>query len=159
MVIEKASLEDLPEIMEIYAQARAYMWKNGNPTQWKNGYPGAKLTEENIRGGNCRVCRENGEIIGVFSCFPGPDPTYREICDGKWLNGSPYGVIHRIAVREHRKGVASACFAYALKQYGTVRIDTHENNIPMQRALEKNGFTRCGTIFLANGEPRIAYQK
>ena len=27
----------------------------------------------------------------------------------------------------------------------------------MQRSLQKFGFTRCGIIYLANGEDRIAY--
>ena len=39
-----------------------------------------------------------------------------------------------------------------------MRGDTHEDNLPMQRVLEKNGFQRCGTIFVEDGSPRIAYQ-
>ena len=29
----------------------------------------------------------------------------------------------------------------------------------MQHLLEKNGFVRCGIIYVANGTPRIAYQR
>ena len=29
----------------------------------------------------------------------------------------------------------------------------------MQHVLESNGFTRCGIIHVADGSPRIAYQK
>ena len=29
----------------------------------------------------------------------------------------------------------------------------------MQHLLEKNGFTPCGIIYVANGTPRIAYQR
>jgi len=29
----------------------------------------------------------------------------------------------------------------------------------MQHLLEKNGFVRCGRIFVANGSSRIAYHK
>ena len=42
---------------------------------------------------------------------------------------------------------------------GNLRIDTHEKNIPMQGCLAKNGFARCGIIYLEDGDPRIAYQK
>ena len=28
----------------------------------------------------------------------------------------------------------------------------------MQRQLEKNGFAKCGTIYLENGDSRTAYQ-
>ena len=34
----------------------------------------------------------------------------------------------------------------------------NDNQI-MQHLLEKNGFTRCGIIHVADGTPRIAYQK
>lgn len=29
----------------------------------------------------------------------------------------------------------------------------------MQHKIEKNGFTRCGIIYITDGSPRIAYQK
>ena len=29
----------------------------------------------------------------------------------------------------------------------------------MQHILEKQGFVRCGIIYVANGTPRIAYQR
>jgi len=102
---------------------------------------------------------ESGEILGVFCYFLGEDPTYQSIEDGAWINDRPYGVIHRIAVAVHQRGVASACFSWCYAACGNVKIDTHRDNIPMQRSLEKNGFSRCGIIHLANGDPRIAYQK
>ena len=44
-----------------------------------------------------------------------------------------------------------------------MRIDTHGGNLPMQRALEKAGFTPCGTIILVggseDGDPRLAFEK
>ncbi|MBQ8276780.1 MAG: GNAT family N-acetyltransferase [Clostridia bacterium] len=161
--IRPAVPADLPTVMQIYACARQYMRTQGNPTQWAGGYPPEALIREDIAQGYCHLCcdAENGEILGVFCFFIGEDPTYRRIEDGAWLNDAPYGVIHRIAVGEnaHRRGVASFCFAYAFERCGNVKIDTHLDNLPMQRSLEKNGFVRCGTIHLANGDPRIAYQK
>ena len=45
----------------------------------------------------------------------------------------------------------------------SIRIDTHAGNLPMQRALEKSGFSRCGTIYLKggaeDGDARIAFEK
>ena len=29
----------------------------------------------------------------------------------------------------------------------------------MRRMLEKHGFVHCGTIYLQNGDPRVAYEK
>ncbi len=39
------------------------------------------------------------------------------------------------------------------------RIDTHNDNKIMQHVIEKNGFIRCGIIYVKDGSPRIAYEK
>ncbi|MBQ9805323.1 MAG: AraC family transcriptional regulator [Clostridia bacterium] len=159
MKIRRATAGELPQIMEIYAKAREYMKQNGNPDQWKDNYPPTELIREDIEREKCYLCVSMGEIYGVFYFCEEDDPTYSYIENGKWLNDSPYGVIHRIAVAKHGKGVASFCFDYALSLCGNLKIDTHAENLPMQKALAKNGFTRCGTIYLEDGSPRIAYQK
>ena len=40
-----------------------------------------------------------------------------------------------------------------------LRIDTHKDNKIMINLIEKAGFERCGTIYVDDGTPRIAYQK
>lgn len=40
-----------------------------------------------------------------------------------------------------------------------MRIDTHERNLIMQHLLEENSYQKCGRIYVADGSPRIAYQK
>ena len=40
-----------------------------------------------------------------------------------------------------------------------VKGDTHEDNYVMQKVFEKNGFRRCGIIYVEDGTPRIAYQR
>jgi RimJ/RimL family protein N-acetyltransferase len=81
------------------------------------------------------------------------------ITDGAWVNDKPYGVIHRIASAGYRKGIASFCMAHCFRLCGNLKIDTHKDNHPMQNALAKNGFVRCGIIYLQNGDERIAFQK
>ena len=157
-MIEKATLSQLPQILKIYQQARDFMAQSGNPTQWGTNYPPQEMIRQDILEGKSYVSVENGNICGVFYFALEADPTYAYI-DGAWLNDKPYGVLHRIAVGESGKGVAAECFRFAMKHCDNLRIDTHENNIPMQRCLAKNGFRRCGTIYLEDGDPRIAYQK
>ena len=159
MEIRKAKKEDIPEILSIYEQARVFMRQQGNYSQWTGAYPGEETVLEDIARGESYLCVEEEEILGVFCFFCRPDPTYAKIYDGAWLNEEPYGAIHRIAVRAHRRGVPAFCYAYALEHCTNLRIDTHRDNIPMQRSLAKNGFTYCGVIHLANGDPRIAFQK
>ena len=49
------------------------------------------------------------------------------------------------------------------KGINNIRIDTHPDNLSMQKALAKNGYTFCGKITLCTGseagDPRFAYQK
>lgn len=159
MKIEKATLASLETVLEIYADARAYMREHGNAEQWSGGYPSESILRADIERGNLYLCTEGEEILGVFCYFEGEDPTYGRIDGGAWLNDKPYGVIHRIAVAKHQRGVASFCFDACLARCHNLKIDTHKDNYPMQRSLEKNGFTRCGIIYLENGDERIAYQK
>ena len=157
-MIEKATLSQLPKIMSVYANARQFMAQNGNPDQWGTAYPTEAMIRQDILNGKCYVNSCGDRIRAVFYFAVEADPTYGYI-EGAWLNDEPYGVIHRIAVGESGKGVAAECFAFASERCKNIRIDTHEKNIPMQRCLAKNGFTRCGIIYLENGDPRIAYQK
>lgn len=159
MHIRTAKWEELPRIEEIYAAARAFMREQGNPNQWKTHHPAHELIVGDIEAERLFVCEEEGEILGVFYFAVGEDPTYRVIEDGAWLSDEPYGVIHRIAVAARGRGVAAFCFDHCFSICPNLRIDTHRDNLPMQRALEKNGFARCGIIYLENGEERVAYQK
>ena len=67
-----------------------------------------------------------------------------------------YHVIHRMAA-VRGQGVARAIFTFAAERAEYLRCDTHKNNAPMRRALESFGFRECGTITVANGTQRIAY--
>lgn len=159
MEIRPTRLEDMDTVVEIYNFARQFMIENGNRNQWINGYPSKELIEEDIRK-NCSYVGINGnEITGVFRFTVGIDPTYIQIFEGEWLNDHPYGVVHRIASADNRKGVASYCLNWCLQQCGNIRIDTHRDNIAMQKLLIKNGYTHCGIIYLEDGAERIAYQR
>ncbi len=159
MTIRKATPRDIDRILQIYADARTFMQESGNPDQWGTNYPPEEMIREDVATGYSYVCVEGDEILGVFYYAEGTDPTYEYIENGAWLNDAPYGVIHRIAVGVRGRGVAAACFDFGLSQCHNLKIDTHEDNLPMQKSLEKNGFVRCGTIYVADGSARIAYQK
>ena len=150
---------ELDQIMDIYARARALMAQNGNPTQWGDNYPSRQLIEEDILSNRLFVCVINGELEAVFAFILGEDPTYKKIEDGQWLANGPYGTLHRLASAGHRPGVARMVIEWCLEHCESLRADTHADNKIMQHVLESNGFTRCGIIHVADGSPRIAYQK
>lgn len=159
MKITKAETEDFREIMEIYGRARKFMCENGNPRQWKEGYPSEALVKQDLDREELYVCREGRELLGVFMFSENPDPCYEIIEQGSWKNENPYGVMHRMASSGKRKGVASFCLDWCFSQCGNVRGDTHTDNFVMQRVFEKNGFEKCGIIYVEDGSPRIAYQR
>lgn len=160
MQVRKTEAEDTERILELYAMARDFMKEHGNPDQWGDTYPPRELVERDIQEGKSYVCEDEGVITAVFFFDKGEDPDYREIHGGEWLSDTPYSVVHRIAAPAGRKGTASFCIRWCYeKSGGNIRIDTHRDNIPMQRMLEKNGFQQCGTVYIAGVDERIAYQK
>lgn len=159
-MVRKAEKRDLPQIIQIYDSARSYMVKMGNPKQWGDGYPLPALLEEDIaRGELYVVCDGADKPHGVFAFPLGDDPSYAAI-DGAWLNDNPYGTIHRIAGDGTMPGIFKTSLAFCLGIIPDIRIDTHYDNVVMQRLLETNGFVRCGEVHLQKREDnlRIAYQ-
>ncbi len=164
MIIRKSSLQDLERIMEIYAAARGFMARHGNPNQWgPTNWPPEALIRADIADGHSYVCEnDEGKIAGTFFFIHGKDiePTYREITEGAWLDDSPYGVVHRIASDGSGKGTGSFCLDWAYSRCGHLRIDTHGDNTVMQNLLKKMGFVHCGTIYVEeDDDPRLAYEK
>lgn len=163
-MIRKAEIKDIPSIMNIVHDAQSYFRKNDIP-QWMNGYPNEKQFEEDIQNDGSYVLEENDQIVGTFFITFKDDPYYEPI-DGAWLNNNAYVTIHRIAISSNYKGngLAKECFDYAEslaqeKGMHDLRADTHELNKSMQHALLKNGFIKCGNIFIKDHQPRIGFQK
>ena len=162
--VRKADISELDRINEMFGEARAFM-ASQSIDQWQDGYPERALLEKDILEGNRYVVCEEGKILASVGFFKGDDPTYAEI-DGKWINDSSYLSIHRICVDNSAKGtglggvMVRACEELCRQnKCRNIRCDTHADNKPMRRMLEKNGFVYCGIIHLENGDPRVAYQK
>ncbi len=164
MRIRKTTERDIDRVMEIYAYARKFMAEHGNPKQWgATNWPPEQVIRNDIKEGNSFVCvNDSGKVVGTFYYIAGKDiePCYREIFDGKWLDESPYGVVHRIAADGSENGIGSFCINWAYDQCGHIRIDTHGDNKVMQGMLKKLGFKHCGTVFVEeDDDPRLAFEK
>lgn len=150
MYVRRSNMEDIPAMMDLYAQARVFMRENGNPNQWDENYPSRELLEKDIAFGNSYIVEDDEKnLAATFAFIKGEDPTYYGIENGAWLNHEPYGTIHRLAGNTSYHGIASGCISWCKSQIGNLRADTHEDNKIMQHLLEKNGFVRCGIIHLA----------
>lgn len=144
--------------MEIYRFAQDFMIRTGNPRQWGHTYPDEALIRADILGGLCKVLYDETGVHGVFALLESEEPTYRRIEDGAWLNDEPYVTIHRIAGDGQTHGLLQYAADYCKRLSANVRIDTHADNRIMQKLIERSGFQKCGTVYVRDGSPRIAYQ-
>ena len=152
-----ARAEDIDRVMEVYAAAQEYMIASGNPTQWRRAYPARELIEADVAAGRCRIITEGGEIHAVAAICGGEDPAYPGLTGGSWLNDEPYITIHRIASDGKCRGVFRFVADECKRLCGNVRVDTHENNRKMRENIAACGFIPCGTVFMADGSPRLAF--
>ena len=153
-------LSDVPRLKEIFADARAFMAENGNPSQWGDGYPHEEDILNDIRRGVSYVVVDGDVVVGTFAFILGEDPSYRIIEDGAWVdNPRPYGTIHRLAAARGVHGVADACLRYCESKTNHLRADTHSDNRVLQHILTSRGFKDRGIIYVRNHSPRLAYQR
>lgn len=165
MIFRKSTEKDLKEIMEVINGAKELL-KGNKVDQWQSGYPNEEVILEDIEKGYSYILEENGIILGTTALsFDGED-TYEKIYEGQWLSNGSYGVIHRIAVNRNVKvkGIGTEIIKKSEeicldKGIRNIKIDTHEDNITMQRLLEKNKFKYCGVIYLEGNVKRIAFEK
>ena len=154
---------DLPQVMEIIAQAQRGLRLQGID-QWQDGYPDVPTLEADIQAHNAWVAEEAGQVAGcVVISFDG-EPNYDSMVEGRWKEEGAYAVIHRIAVCEQWKGqgVAGQMLRLAEKlcaqrQVEIIRVDTHRDNRPMRRLLEKNGYHYRGVIRLSREKTNWAH--
>ena len=147
MEIVVAEPEQVDAMVAITEQARANMAAMGID-QWQCGYPDRGTWEADVAAGAAYVALDEGRVVAVFRYADEPEAAY-ETLEGEWLTDGPYATVHRCAVDPACRGRGS--------------IDTHADNAPMRRAVEKFGFVPCGDITLTEGPeagaPRIAFEK
>lgn len=169
MVFRPSTILDLEACFRIAEEGKAFLKKNG-VSQWQRGnYPSREVFASDVEAGRGYVVEMDGVVAAVSAVTYTPEPSYFEI-DGAWLTeNSIYATVHRSAVSDSFKG--QGVLGFLLEEVGrmakrkgasSIRIDTHEDNKPMRRALEKAGFTLCGRIILVDGDevgdPRLAYE-
>ena len=177
--IRKTTNEDIDALMCIFGEARKTIAALGID-QWQDGYPNNEVICGDVKR-EYSYCAQlvgeggEGDPCATFALVGDGDPCYDRICDGAWLADCgkselgpdiKYLAIHRVAISVacRGSGIASQMIAFATeyaRSLGKIslRIDTHEGNVVMRRSLEKCGFLHVGVIHLADGAPRVAYEK
>ncbi|GAB6168853.1 GNAT family N-acetyltransferase [Clostridium carnis] len=165
MEFRKALKKDIDNIMRIIKQAQNYFKENG-VDQWQNNYPNSETISNDIENGISYVLLKGNKIIATVALSFDGESTYNSIYDGEWISNDKYAVIHRIAVdnkykrmgisTEIIKNIEKLCLS---KDFNSIKVDTHEDNISMQNLLKKNDFKYCGVIYLEDKSKRIAFEK
>jgi GNAT superfamily N-acetyltransferase len=151
MYIRRATLNDIPQIMQLNADVVPLMIAAGN-YQWDNNYPNAEVFEKDIALQQLWVADIDGEIGGVSAITTDQEPEYAHV--GWDLNETAI-VTHRLAVspKHQGKGIAAALLIQAeteAKNRGikVLRIDTNTANQATQRLFPKLGYVFAGEIGL-----------
>ena len=163
MVIHPATEADLQAVVELVAQGRAALARQG-VDQWQDGYPSPETIRRDLLRGDGRIVRIDGAAAAYAAFVFDGEPAYDAI-DGQWLTDEPYVLVHRIAVADGERGRGVAAeFLHRVETLAqergvkAFRIDTNFDNQTMLRLLERTGFTYCGKVVYRSGE-RLAYEK
>ncbi len=92
------------------------------------------------------MLKDNNVVVTVVVTFDG-EKSYEAIYNGEWVSNDEYAVIHRIAVVSNYKGIGLSSVIIKNiekicldKGVHSIKIDTHKENISMQKLLQKTGF-------------------
>ena len=127
-------------------------------------YPSSRRLMRSISEGLMHVVEDgDGRLIAAFAVTVGVDKNYQRGIDGAWLKeGSPYAVLRWACVERdvRRRGVGMFMLDRALaisRSAGcaTLRCDIHPRNEAMRGLLEKQEFSRCGTVEIRDTLGRV----
>jgi len=152
MMIRKAKINELDEIMNMYASCVDGMQK-ANIDQWDSTYPNRKIISEDIRNKSFYIFLINDKIIGGINIDKIQDKTYLDI---EWKDkGNKFLVVHRLAVRHEfwKKGIGNKLMIFAEslvkeKKLNSIRLDTYSSNPIAINFYLNLGYIKKGEIFL-----------
>ena len=152
MIIRKAKINELDEIMNMYASCVNGMQK-ANIDQWDSTYPNRKIISEDIRNKTFYIFLINDEIIGGINIDKIQDKTYLDV---EWKDkDNKFLVVHRLAVRQEfwKKGIGNKLMIFAEslvkeKKLNSIRLDTYSSNPIAINFYLNLGYIKKGEIFL-----------
>ncbi len=167
MILRLSKPQDISRIMQLIEYAQKFFF-NAKINQWQNNYPNIEVIQKDIDDNvSYVVCDDSNSIVATAMISFAGEETYDEI-DGKWITeaNANYAVVHRIAVDPIYKGQGVAGFILnkamemlPQKNAASLRIDTHRDNAPMQKVIQRMNFNYCGIIYVDDKQERLAYEK
>lgn len=156
-MIRKALAADLEEITSLAKIVRENMLKSGL-NQWLGDYPAYNDFYRDFKNDALYIKVIEDKIIGSISILPENDPAYLEV---SWQSDKAL-VVHRVLVEPslQGKGIGQELINHSFslakeKGYEAVKIDTHPDNLKMQKMLKSLNFVYRGYLSSIN---RLAYE-
>ena len=152
MIIRKAEISDLENIMLMYKSCVTGMLKNGID-QWDETYPNDEIISEDLNVGTYYIAEIDETIIGGINIDNNQDDTYLAL---DWEDKSDsFLVVHRLGVKQElwnkKIGKYLMLFTEKLvleKGLKSIRLDTYSGNPKAMEFYRRLGYTELGTIDL-----------
>ena len=152
MIIRKAEISDLENIMLMYKSCVAGMIANGID-QWDESYPNAKVIMEDLIAQTYFVAIENEIIIAGINIDQNQDETYLAL---DWEDKkNQFLVVHRLAVKVEfwNNGIGKSIMLFTEnlvteKGLNSIRLDTYSGNPKAMEFYRRLGYRELGTIDL-----------
>jgi len=157
MKIRTAKCSDEESLKKIYASARDYMAKEGNPTQWGKNHPTIEKILNDIKEECLLVMEDDKKKVHAAFALQPFDLSYDDK-NCAWKDTSPYLVIHSLASDGVIKGVFDKALTYAYSKCEHIRIDTHKDNKTMLRHIKDSGFVEAGFCHEPDGTIRLCFE-
>ncbi|TDO45882.1 acetyltransferase (GNAT) family protein [Kribbella sp. VKM Ac-2527] len=164
MIIEQATIDDLPVILAMRQEASDWLAKQGI-NQWAAAWPTPEAQSErilsSIRAGETWMVRDDdGATAATVALDSFSDPKL-------WTpeeQRQPSMYLHRLIVRRKYSGLGTDVIEWACKRAGElgnhwVRIDVWTDNIGLHRYYEQRGFRHVRTLDLSDYPSGALFQR
>ena len=163
--IEKASLDDVASIMDLFAACTKEL-QIAKIDQWDGSYPTATIFQRDIKAGEVFIIKDNQKLLATITLNGQQDEQYRLI-DWKFRSKEVL-VIHRLAVNPETQGLG---FGKKLCQFAEVfglengfeviRLDAYSGNPVSCRMYEKLNYHKANGLcwFHGNKLPFYCFEK
>jgi ribosomal protein S18 acetylase RimI-like enzyme len=149
--VERASAEELDEVVAVLSEAAAWLRARGIE-QWPDPFPAAWV-EPSIERGETYLAREGNLAAGTIT-LRWEDPAF-------WGEQPPVaGYVHAIAVRREFAGAGATLLDWADEQVCAegrefLRLDCRTENARLRRYYEEQGFVHRGDATVAGFETSL----
>lgn len=152
MIIRKAEISDLENIMLMYKSCVTGMIANGID-QWDESYPNTEIIMGDLIAQTYFVAIENEIIIAGINIDQNQDDTYLAI---DWKDKkNQFLVVHRLAVKVEfwSDGIGKSLMLFTEnlvieKRLNSIRLDTYSGNPKAMEFYRRLGYRELGTIDL-----------